>query len=63
MSTVHCRHTDAAPHFPLPVPQAAPMPSTAPLYPSQDSLSPDVGHQLGVGSCLGLQVLCSGQVK
>lgn len=65
MSTVLCRHTDAAPRFLPPVPQAAPLPSPALLYPSQDSSSPapQASHQLGIGSCLGLQFLLSGQVK
>lgn len=65
MSAVPCGHTDAAPRFPAPVPWAAPLPPLAQLYPSQDSLSPapKAGHQLSIGSCLGLQLLLSGQVE
>lgn len=65
MSRVPYRHTDPAPRFLLPVPQAALLPSPALLYPSPNSLSPapDAGHQLSIGSCLGLQFLLSGQVE
>lgn len=51
-----------------PMPPHGPLclcPPAAPSSPSRGGLSPapEAGHQLGIGGCLGLQLLLSGQVE